>query len=411
MLTGIVTPSCGTAEILGYDTWTQWSKVQKLIGLCPQQSTLYETLTPREHLFLYGKIKGVMNSDDLETDINAFLKSMDMLKLADDAVQTISEGMRRRLCVALAFIGGSKVVVLDEPTSGVDPIARRHIWDLITHFKPGRTIIFTTHHLDEAELLSDKLAIIHKGSLLATGTMSDLKTQFGGSGFELTVNPKPGFENKFDVVPHILNSVPNATKLPKRHKTDTSARFMLPLFKTAADDESQNDLNQLEVLFAIIDNEADQIGIENYTLECTSLEQIFLDMERDAAGPQAQRLLEKVGLKKEQPLPLIEHPDLDARSEFSQSSEATTASHGSTTLIRSELIRGFSLVLNQIGALLKKRWLHSIRDWRYLLSILVLPAILLAISLLLGLLKPGDETPPLLMTPSIYGPNENTFIR
>ena len=88
--------------------------------------------------------------------------------------------MRRRLCVALAFIGGSKVVILDEPTSGVDPIARRQIWDLIGHFKHGRIIIFTSHHLDEAEILSDKLVIVHKGSILASGTVSDLKNKFGG---------------------------------------------------------------------------------------------------------------------------------------------------------------------------------------------------------------------------------------
>ena len=201
-----------------------------------------------------------MNQADLETDIEAFLKSMDMKNLAHVSVKTLSEGMRRRLCVALAFIGGSKVVILDEPTSGVDPIARRHIWDLITYFKPGRCIIFTTHHLDEAELLSDKLAIIHKGSLLASGTMADLKNQFGGSGFELTINPKAQNSQNFDIIPHIQNTVPNATKLPKRHRADTSARFLLPMFKNSPENSTQEDLNQLEVLFAILDNESETLG-------------------------------------------------------------------------------------------------------------------------------------------------------
>ena len=176
----MVPPTSGTSEILGFNTWTQWEYVQKLIGVCPQQSILYNILTVKEHLMLYGKLKGLLNHLDLDLEINTFLKCMDMSDLDSTIVKDLSEGMRRRLCVALAFIGGSKVVILDEPTSGVDPIARRQIWDLIEHFKHGKIIIFTTHHLDEAEILSDKLVIVHKGSLLASGTVSDLKNKFGG---------------------------------------------------------------------------------------------------------------------------------------------------------------------------------------------------------------------------------------
>ena len=93
----------------------------------------------------------------------------------------------------------------------------RHIWDLISQFKSGRTIIFTTHHLDEAELLSDKLAIIHQGSLLASGTVSELKKQFGNSGFELTINLKEN-QSPDEMEIHVKNSVTNAVKLPKRHR-------------------------------------------------------------------------------------------------------------------------------------------------------------------------------------------------
>ena len=130
-------------------------------------------------------------------------------------------------------------------------------------------------------------------------------------------------------------------------------------------------------------------------------------MEREVAEPQNQKLLEKVGLKKVEPLPLLNE---DVRSEISQSSADTTNSNESAELIRSDLLTGFSLGFQQFLALLKKRWLHSIRDWRYLLTIVVLPAFLLAISLLLGLLKPSDDSPPLLMTPSIYGPDSNVFL-
>ena len=295
MLTGIVEPTSGHAEILGFDTWTQWAEVQKLIGLCSQQSILYDTLTPEDHLNLYGKLKGALKSQELKKDVERFLTALEMSNLRGQQVKTLSEGMRRRLCVALAFIGGSQVVILDEPTSGVDPIARRHIWKLISEFKEGRTVIFTTHHLDEAELLSDKLAIIHQGSLLAFGSVAELKSQFGTSGFELTVNPKVEFPD-FDVAVHVKNSVPNSKLLPKRHKRDLSQRFQLPLFKPIENEENK-EFNDLEVLFGILDNEQERLGIQNYMLECTTLEQIFLDMERDAVGVQTRPLLDKVGIK------------------------------------------------------------------------------------------------------------------
>ena len=127
MLTGIVPPTSGSSEILGFNTWSQWNIVQKLIGLCPQQSILYNILTVKEHLSLYGKLKGVLTQFDLDLEINTFLKCMDMTDLADVAVKDLSEGLKRRLCVALAFIGGSKVVILDEPTSGIDQYVRIHL--------------------------------------------------------------------------------------------------------------------------------------------------------------------------------------------------------------------------------------------------------------------------------------------
>lgn len=130
-----------------------------------------------------------------------------MTHLADVPIATLSEGMRRRICVALAFIGGSKVVILDEPTSGVDPIARRHIWDLITAFKKDRTIIFTTHHLDEAELLSDKVAIVHQGSLLTFGTLSEIKSLYGAAGFELTVNHKDNKRREDGKIIHFIGNM------------------------------------------------------------------------------------------------------------------------------------------------------------------------------------------------------------
>jgi len=203
--------------------------------------------------------------------------------------------------------------------------------------------------------------------------------------------------------------VPNASRLPQRHKKDPSIRFLLPLHEVSHLEEQTN---QLEVLFGILENESDALGIENYMLECTTLEQIFLDMEREASTPSAQKLLTKVGLKGRKPL----RPDVienDAMSEYSDLSETTTtmSSQDDRNFIREELLSGWSLTLLQCRGLLTKRLYHNVRNWRFFISIFFMPAGLVILSMLLGLLRPKDAFDPLLMTPSIYGPQSYSFVK
>ncbi len=123
-----------------------------------------------------------------------FIKEETKKMLADLALENKSEnystelsgGMKRKLSIAIAFIGNSTTVILDEPTAGVDPFARRAIWDLILKYKPGRTIVLSTHHLDEADLLSDRLAIISSGELQCVGTTMYLKRKYG-EGYNLII--------------------------------------------------------------------------------------------------------------------------------------------------------------------------------------------------------------------------------
>ncbi len=116
------------------------------------------------------------------------------MKIKDVQVIHLSGGMRRRLCVALAFVGDSSVVILDEPTAGVDPIARRAIWDIVTENKRNRTILLCTHYLDEADLLSDRIAVVHQGKLLCCGSSGFLKERFG-SGYHITISKNTGKSN------------------------------------------------------------------------------------------------------------------------------------------------------------------------------------------------------------------------
>ena len=110
-------------------------------------------------------------------------------------ISSLSGGVRRRVSVSIAFVAGSRTVILDEPTSGVDPMARRSIWEVIFKHRAGRTILLTTHYLDEADTLSDRIAIIHQGRLLCSGSSMFLKKRFG-KGYSLTIDLKFKLQHK-----------------------------------------------------------------------------------------------------------------------------------------------------------------------------------------------------------------------
>lgn len=106
--------------------------------------------------------------ENLEFSMIVLFRMLHAIRLHErqhELAKNLSGGMRRRLCVAIAFIGGSRTIILDEPTSGVDPVARRHIWNLLVRYKEGRTILLTTHNLDEADILSDRVAVVHEVTL------------------------------------------------------------------------------------------------------------------------------------------------------------------------------------------------------------------------------------------------------
>uniref|UniRef100_A0A8D0FM99 ATP binding cassette subfamily A member 13 n=1 Tax=Strix occidentalis caurina TaxID=311401 RepID=A0A8D0FM99_STROC len=181
LLTGLYPPSSGTIIINGKDIRTDLAAIRTELGVCPQYDVLFNILTVREHLLLYGSVK----LKCMQNNILCFI----VLRLLNFNFSTLSGGMKRRLSIAISFIGNSKTVVLDEPTSGVDPCSRRSIWDVLLKYKAGCTLIFTTHHLDEAEVLSDRIAILQRGQLRCCGSPSYLRETYG-QGHSLTLIKK-----------------------------------------------------------------------------------------------------------------------------------------------------------------------------------------------------------------------------
>jgi len=183
MLCGLARPTAGAAFILGHDVQKDPSGVRRLIGIVPQKNVLDRDLTIRQNLRYHGKLHK-MPKDIMEERIEEVLKLVMMEDRIDDEPLKLSGGMKRRVTIAKALLHEPKILFLDEPTTGLDPQSRRAVWDRVLHLKKkGITMILTTHYMDEADLLCDRVAIIDKGKIIAMGTPDDLKNKLEGENF------------------------------------------------------------------------------------------------------------------------------------------------------------------------------------------------------------------------------------
>jgi ABC-2 type transport system ATP-binding protein len=177
MLSGLLTPSSGQASVAGFDVSTQAELVKQNIGYMSQKFSLYEDLTIQENIDFYGGVYG-LSRQEIKDRSNDIVSKFQLETVIHKLVRTIPLGWKQKLAFALALIHKPKVVFLDEPTGGVDPITRRQFWDLIYEAAhDGVTIFITTHYMDEAEYC-DRVSIMVDGLIKALGTPSELKTSF-----------------------------------------------------------------------------------------------------------------------------------------------------------------------------------------------------------------------------------------
>lgn len=179
MLCCLLKPTRGSASILGYDVVKTPFAVKRLIGVSPQETILSERLNCWENLALIGKVHS-LSSNQVRRRSQELLETMGLMERAKDQVRKFSGGMKRRLSIAMALISDPQVLFLDEPTLGLDPQARRAIWDYIAGLKGKKTILLTTHYMEEADALSDRIGIIDEGKVVALGTSQELKTNTFG---------------------------------------------------------------------------------------------------------------------------------------------------------------------------------------------------------------------------------------
>jgi ABC-2 type transport system ATP-binding protein len=169
ILTGLINPTSGNATVGGYDIKKNISKIKELIGVCPQQASVFKFLTGRENIELFGNLHA-MDKKELKERAENLIKAVNFTESSKRKAKGYSGGMLRQLNLLIALINNPQIAFLDEPTVGMDPRARRVTWSFIGSLKEqGKTVILTTHYIEEAEALSDNVAIIDYGELIALG--------------------------------------------------------------------------------------------------------------------------------------------------------------------------------------------------------------------------------------------------
>ncbi|XP_023284363.1 ATP-binding cassette sub-family A member 12 [Seriola lalandi dorsalis] len=397
LLTGLFAPSSGTIEVYGRDMQTNIDDVRRELGVCMQYDVLFDHMTTKEHLLLYGQIKAPHWSHrELHEQVRTILEETGMYAHRHKRVGTLSGGMKRKLSISIAFIGGSRLVVLDEPTTGVDPCSRRSIWDIVIQHKKQRTIILSTHHLDEAEVLSDRIAFLERGGLKCCGSPFHLKDKLG-QGYKLTLTKKmqnleseKAIDNA-ELKAFIQAHVPEA-RLKEAQGGDLV--YSLPPF-------TSSNASSYRSLLTALDSNLDALQLGGYGISDTTLEEVFLQLTHGNT---------EAGLENG-PLSISETVS-DTGSIDSFPSDTSETLSDRIKLTGSSMVRGMALAWQQMAAILMKRFQHSRRDWKGLISQILLPVLFVVCAMGLGSIKSDlRHYPELELSPALYniGPSYSFF--
>ncbi|KAI9984335.1 hypothetical protein PInf_005683 [Phytophthora infestans] len=275
MLTGLIPPSAGDATLYGCSIRRDFHDLRRVIGICPQHDVLFQDLTVEEHLLLFGTMKQIPRKQ-LQLNVDKMIESVGLTEIRHALAKTLSGGQKRKLSVALAFLGGSKLVFLDEPTSGMDPYSRRFTWNLLQQSREDRVIVLTTHFMDEADILGDRIAILADGQLRCAGSSLFLKNRFG-AGYNLTlIKTADGSCDPQQVELFLKRFVPGVKCLSS---SGSELAFQLP---AASSDAFPSMLEQL-------DAETSTLGVQQYGISVTTLEEVFLRISQDHEEEEAEQ--------------------------------------------------------------------------------------------------------------------------
>ncbi|ESO00555.1 hypothetical protein HELRODRAFT_82844 [Helobdella robusta] len=375
MLTGFMPPTRGTAYINGNDIRYEMPMIRKNLGLCPQFNILFDKLTVKEHLEFFAILKGCSN-DELEGEVTNMIRMLNLEVKTDVFSKSLSGGMKRKLSVGISLIAGSNFVILDEPSSGMDPEARRQMWDLLKTQQKGRTMLLTTHYMDEADYLGDKIAIMADGVVHCYGSSMFLKRKYG-IGYHMTMVKAP----KCDVtlVDSLIKSkIPDAAM-----ESNAGAELTYVLPKEYS--------SKFPELFAELERDGDKIGVDSFGTSVTTLEEVFIKVgemcDRDASDSNENGKVVRV--------------------ESSDNFIAVTSSLSyfyvkvkyklsviDWKLVKESRISGFALKLQQLQAMFVKKIFHTTRNWILSIIQLLIPVIFAIVACIVVSIIPKVADPP-----------------
>ncbi|XP_042906076.1 phospholipid-transporting ATPase ABCA3 [Parasteatoda tepidariorum] len=378
MLTGLITPTSGTAIVNGCDIREDMDSVHSNLGICPQHDILFNELTVEEHLYFFCKLKGYL-SDLVNSEIERIISCLSLEPYRKTQVQYLSGGWKRKISVGIAFVGGSRIVILDEPTSGMDAFNRRALWEVLEAEKEDRTILLTTHFMEEADALGDRIAIMADGEIQCCGSPIFLKKKYG-AGYHLTMVKEPDCDTTL-ITKTILSRVPNAEETSNIGR---ELKYSLPT-------ESSHLFCDL---FTELDQRRSELKISSYGASITTMEEVFIKV--------GNKVSVASGTDIETPVP---------ESKESLSSNTDSGIHENAAYVDDSGMEvdlqslnecqiqsrnsGWKLYMQHLRALLEKRILHSYRNIALTISQLFLPPMFLILTMIVlkTLPKPRDAPP------------------
>ena len=331
MLTGLLQPTSGQAFIQGIDVFRENSRLKRILGICPQESIIYDVLTIEEHLSIFCSLKNLDYNIESQ-NLMVIMMNLGISRCLTRQAKDLSGGEKRKLSILLALIGNPTVIMLDEPTSGLDVDSRRKIWETVRKIKQDKIILMTTHYMDEAEELGDRIGIMTNGEIKCCGSGLFLKRVFR-TGYSLTMVKTSTFNQgrANDLVSKYIRDY----KI--NQETMSEVIYNIPF-------EASNTFPRM---FEELDQSLSNIGISSYGFAITSLEDVFLKVGEDHSKDKNTN---------------------DESSEFSISRNARQS------------------LSKKLFAVILKVWLQAIRNPRILIFEMFLPLILFGLAFLSSLI-------------------------
>ncbi|KAG1683898.1 ATP-binding cassette sub-family A member 3 [Nymphon striatum] len=355
LLTGSHPPTRGTALLNNFDIRTNISNIRKSLGFCPQHDILFDDLTVEEHFYFFCVLKGY-NGRAITIETNYMLRMLNLEYKRKALSKTLSGGMKRKLSVGIALCAESEIVMLDEPTSGMDPAARRSTWDLLNQMKKNRTILLTTHYMEEADVLGDRIAILSRGILQCCGSSMFLKKKYGAGYHMVLVKDSTC---KVETIADLVTEFVPKSEMESNMGAELS--FILP------HESSPN----FQALFQNIEDNKVALGISSYGASITTMEEVFIKVgERIEFGESAATQL--ISNENYSPLnSMLQNIDTESSNNSRMTDDCRTHN------------KGMKLFLQQVHALLVKRILFTWRNKYLTFSQLAIPVILMTFALLI----------------------------